>query len=130
MVPTIKFDFFGFVILVKVDSNSFFLYMFKSWQDLYERWLAIYKRVTPAEDSVGVNSIEYFLMFRLFVMETFFAILISVIAILSKLLFVKLRRCWRSWKFLLKEHAFIWNKESELLLFVIFRFEVRQCHSI
>ena len=35
-------------------------------------WLGIYKRVRPAEDSVGVNSIEQFLMLRLFAIETFF----------------------------------------------------------
>ena len=32
-------------------------------------------------------------MFRLFVIETFFAILVSVIAIMSKFLFVQLRGC-------------------------------------
>ena len=61
-------------------------------------------------------------MLRLFVIETFFVILVSIIAIMSKFLFVQLRRCWGLSKFLLKEHVFVWNKESDLLLFVTFRF--------
>ena len=58
MPSTIMFCFFGLIILIKVDSNLFFLYMFKSWRGCYERWLAIYKRVPPAKDLVGVKTIE------------------------------------------------------------------------
>ena len=54
----IMFDVSGFIVSIKIDPNSFFLYMLKSWRGLYERWLAIYKRVTPADDSVGVDSIQ------------------------------------------------------------------------
>ena len=50
----IMFDVFGFIISIKIDPNLFSLYMLKSWRGLYERWLAIYKRVIPADDSVGV----------------------------------------------------------------------------
>ena len=60
MLPTIVFDFFVFIISIKVDSNSLFMYMFNSRQGLYERSIAICKRVPPAEDSVGVNSVELF----------------------------------------------------------------------
>ena len=42
--------------------------------------------------------------------------------IIWKLLFAQLRECWRSSKFLLREHVFIWNAECDLLLFLIFRF--------
>ena len=46
-------------------------------------------------------------MFRLLAIETFFAILVSVVAIMSKFLFVEPRRSRRLSKFLLREHAFI-----------------------
>ena len=58
MVPTIMFNFLGSLFQLKVDSSSYFLFMFEPSRGFYERWLAIYKRLPPAEDSVGVNSIE------------------------------------------------------------------------
>ena len=40
--------------------------------------------VPPAEDSVGANSKEKLFMARLFVRETFFVILVSIIALTSR----------------------------------------------
>ena len=57
-------------------------------------------------------------MVRLFVRETFFVILDSATAITSKVLFVQLKRCFKSSKFLFREHAFIGNKASELSFIV------------
>ena len=43
-------------------------------------------------------------------------ILVSLIAITSKFLLVKLKRCRRSSKKILREHEFIWNRDRDLLL--------------
>ena len=59
-------------------------------------------------------------MVRLFVREIFFVILVSDIVIASKILFVQLKRCSNSLKFLFRKHAFTWNKASDLSLFGIF----------
>ena len=56
-------------------------------------------------------------MVRLFVRETFFVILDPAIAT-SKVLFVQLKRCFKSSKSLFREHAFIGNKASELSFIV------------
>ena len=40
----------------------------------------------------------------------------SLTPIMSKLFFVQCRRYWRSSKFLLREYAFIWNRERDLFL--------------
>ena len=50
----------------------------------------------------------------------FFVILVSYTAITWKFLFVQLKRCSNSLKFLFREHAFIWNKASDLSLLGIF----------
>ena len=63
---------FLFIISAKVGFSSFFLYVLKSWWDLYERWLTIHERTRPATVSFAVNSMECFLMLRLFIIETFF----------------------------------------------------------
>ena len=47
-------------------------------------------------------------------------ILVSLIAIISNFFLVQLKRCWRSLKFLLREHAFIWNSDSDLFLWDIY----------
>ena len=52
-------------------------------------------------------------MVRLFARETFFVILVSVIAITSKYLFGQLKKCSKTLKFLFREHAFICNKASD-----------------
>ena len=44
-------------------------------------------------------------MVRLFVRETFFVILVSVIAITAKFLFMELKRC-KSSKFIFREYAY------------------------
>ena len=36
-----------------------------------------------------------------------------------KVFLMQLKRCWRSWKSLWKEHAFIWNRDSDLFLWGI-----------
>ena len=59
MTPTIILDFLGLIISIKVDSNSNFLQIFKSLRILYDKRLAIYRSVPPAEDSVGVCSKEW-----------------------------------------------------------------------
>ena len=52
-----------------------------------------------------MSSKEKLLMVRLFVRETFFVILVSVIAITAKFLFMELKRC-KSSKFIFREYAF------------------------
>ena len=61
----------------------------------------------PTKDSVWVNSKEKPFMVRLFVRETSFVILVSITAITSKFLFVLLKTCSKSSKFLLRDYAFI-----------------------
>ena len=53
-----------------------------------------------------MSSKEKLLMVRLFVRETFFVILVSVIAITAKFLFMELQRCCKSSKFIFREHAY------------------------
>ena len=55
------------------------------------------------------------LRFKLFDNDTCFVILVSLIAIMSNFVLVQLKRCWRLSKFLLREHAFIWNKMMKKL---------------
>ena len=57
-MPTIILDFFGVIISAKLDSNLNFLWIFKALRVLYDKWLAIYTSVPPAEDSVRVCSKE------------------------------------------------------------------------
>ena len=71
--------------------------------------------IPPAQVSVGVNSKEYLWRFRLFNKDNIFLFLFHFTAIMSNFFLVQLKRCWRSSKFLLREHAFIWNK---LFIFV------------
>ena len=59
MTPTITLDFLGSIISIKVDSDSNFLYIFKSLRILYDNQLAIHRRVPPAEGSVEVCSKEW-----------------------------------------------------------------------
>ena len=56
-MPAIILDFLGGDYFNKIDSNSIFLPIFKSLRVLY-KWLAIYRSVPPAEDSVVVCSKE------------------------------------------------------------------------
>ena len=42
-----------------------------------------------------------------------------LLSIMSNFVLVKLKRCWRSSKFLFREHALIWNKESDLFFWGI-----------
>lgn len=51
-------EFFGLIILKVTDSNSYFLYIFKSMWDFYGKWLAAHSSMPPAEDSVRVYSKE------------------------------------------------------------------------
>ena len=55
-------------------------------------------------------------------MLVFFRILVSEIAIMSKMVLVVLSKYPRSSKFLDKEHVLIWKKERELFLLGIFSF--------
>ena len=70
--------------------------------------------VPPAEVTTGVNSKAYLLRFKLFNKGTYFMILVSLTAIMSKTFLVELNKYWRSSKFLLREHALIWNRDSDL----------------
>ena len=56
---------------------------------------------------------------KLFNKDTCFMILVSHIAIISNYFLVQLKRCWRSSKFLLREHTFIRNRDSDLFLWGI-----------
>ena len=51
------------------------------------------RRVPPAEVSVGVNSKELLLRFKLFNKDTCFDIFVSLIAIMSKFFLVQVKRC-------------------------------------
>ena len=49
-------DLLGLEISINNDSSSVASQTHKSFWGLYERWLHIYKSVSPADDSVGQNS--------------------------------------------------------------------------
>ena len=111
MKPTIILGFLGLIFSINVDSNWASLEIFKSL-----RILVIYRRVPPVEDSVGVCSKEQ-LFNRIFrVTETFLTILVSFMAITSKLIFVDYCRFWLSSKFLFNEQELMWNREREFFL--------------
>ena len=57
-MPPTMFDFWG-VHYFNESRHQFIPFVFKFWWGLYERWLAIYKRVPPDEDSVGVNTWKF-----------------------------------------------------------------------
>ena len=73
--------------------------MLRSKRGLYERRLEIYRRVPPAEDSVEVDSKEWFFKLILQVKEVFLEILASLTAIISNDLFVSFSRYSRSSEF-------------------------------
>ena len=64
----------------------------------------MYNKVPPAVHSVGVNSKEKFGIFIFFTMLLSLSILVSEIAIMSKLILVDLIKYARSSKFLFKEN--------------------------
>ena len=103
--------FIVWIISMIVDSTRFFFTMLRSKWDLHERRLEIYRRVSPAEDYVGIDSKEYLLKLILPVKEVFLEIPVSLTAVISNGLFVHFSRYCRSWKCLLNEHAFIWKKD-------------------
>ena len=45
-----------FIVYIKVDSSRFPILKLCSERCLYDKWLAKYRRVPSAFDSVGVNS--------------------------------------------------------------------------
>ena len=69
-------------------------------------------------------------MFRLFVMEIVFAILVSVTAIMSKFLFAQLTKCLMSSKFLLREHHLYEIRKVSCSYLLFLDSEVHQYHSI
>ena len=58
--------------------------------------MEIYRRVSPAEDYVGIDSKEYFLKLILPVKEVFLEIPVSLAAVISNDLFVHFSRYYRS----------------------------------
>ena len=70
---------------------------------LYDKGLAIYRSVPPAEDSVRVCSKEWLFNTIVWVTEIFVGILLSVMAITSKLIFVDRSRLWISSEFVFNE---------------------------
>ena len=72
----------------------------------------MYNTVPPAVDSVRVNSKEKFEILLFSIILVFFSILVSEIAIMSKLVLVVLSKYLRSSKFLDKENALIWKKDN------------------
>ena len=106
---------------INVNSKLLILYKFKSFLLISfcfksRKWSALYHRVPPAVDSVGVNSKEKFGIFIFFTMIISLSILVSEIAIMSKLILVDLIKYSRSSKFLCKEQLLMWNREIELFL--------------
>ena len=85
--------------------------MLRSKWGLHDRRLEIYRRVSPAEDYLGIDSKEYFLKLILPIKEVFLEIPVSLTAVISNDLFVHFSWYYRSWKCLLNEHAFIWKKD-------------------
>ena len=69
-----------------------FLTMLRSKRGLYETRLEIYRRVPPDEDSVEVDSKEWFFKLILQVREVFLEILVSLNTIISNDLFVHFSR--------------------------------------
>ena len=57
--------------------------MLRSKRGLYERRLEIYRRVPPAEDSVGVDSKKKFFKLILQVKEVLLEMVVSLTAIIS-----------------------------------------------
>ena len=62
--PIIILDFLEFKISIRVDSSSLLLYIFKSKRGLYDKWLAIQRRVQPPGNTVGINSKEKIFMVK------------------------------------------------------------------
>ena len=105
--PTIILDFFGLIFSTKV--------IFKSLRVLDDKWLAIYRSVPPAKYSVGACSKE-FLSSIFWVIEVFFAIQGSVMAITLNWIFVDYSKIWSSSKLLFSEPELIWSKVEFSLL--------------
>ena len=64
------------------------------------------------------------------VKEVFFIILVSLTAIIPKILFVNFNKCCRSLKLLFNEQAVTWNGDNDFFFFQeILEFEVGQYHS-
>ena len=96
------------------NDRGFYQILFttlRSKWGFHERRLEICRRVSPAEDYVGIDSKEYFLKLILPVKEVFLEIPVSLAAVISNDLFVHFSRYYRSWKCLLNEHAFIWKND-------------------
>ena len=72
----------------------------------------MYNAVPPAVDSVRVNSKEKSEILLFSIILVFFSILVSEIAIMSKLVLVVLSKYLRSSKFLDKENTLIWKKDN------------------
>ena len=106
----------GLVIPINVDSKLLFLYKFKSFRFWQAKWSAMYNKVPLAVDSVGVNSKDKFGIFAFFAMLVSLSILVSKIAIMSKLMLADLIKYSRSSKFLFKEQVLMWNKKRQLFL--------------
>ena len=76
---------------------------------LYDKGLAIYRSVVVCSKKKLFNTIFW-------VTETFLVILVSVMAITSKLMFVDCSRFWGSSKFLFNEQELMWNRDREFSL--------------
>ena len=74
----------------------FFVAMLRSKPRSYERQLEICRRAPPVDDSVGVDSKEFFFKLVLQVKEVFLKIPVSLTAIISNDLFVHFSRHTRS----------------------------------
>ena len=105
--PTIILDFFGLIISTKV--------IFKSLRVLDDKWLAIYRSVSQAKCSAGACSKE-FLSSIFWLIEVFFAIQVSVMAITSNWIFVDYSKIWSSSKFLFSEPGLTWSKVNFFFL--------------
>ena len=73
-----------------------FLAMLRSKPGSYERQLEICRRAPPVNDSVGVDSKDFFFKLVLQVKEVFLKIPVSLTAIISNDLFVHFSRYTRS----------------------------------
>ena len=102
---------------------------------LFERRLETYRRVPPVEDSVGVDSKEWFFKLILQVKEVFLEILVPLTVVISNDLFVYFSRYSRSSKFLFNEHAFIWKKDRDffyqvILVLVFIKIKISRIYNI
>ena len=77
MQSVIKFEVFGYIIAINIDSNSPGAYIFRSALGFYDNLLLTYRSTPPAEALVGVSML-YKIIWGLILYGTFSLIRDSV----------------------------------------------------